>query len=160
MRFDHFFYLMHLDASRNDQALADCLAEAELVEHLGFDAIWISEHHCAGEAVDGDALGFGAAVAVKTQRVLLGLGVVEMALHNPVQMAIQTALPHAAYAPTPDRKANASLVSSPQRVTAQRALLQEYGVSNLMVTNRGLISQEQTRSSLRLRSEQMRPALR
>src|SRR5262249_57644076 len=29
---------------------------------------------------------------VKTQRVLLGLGVVEMALHNPVQLAIQTAL--------------------------------------------------------------------
>ena len=29
---------------------------------------------------------------MKTQRILLGLGVVEMALHNPVQLAIQTAL--------------------------------------------------------------------
>jgi hypothetical protein len=151
---------MHLDASRNDQALADGLAEAELIEHLGFDAIWISERHCAGEAVDGDALAFGAAVAVKTQRVLLGLGVVEMALHNPVQMAMQTAIPHAAYAPPPDRKANASLVSSPQHVPAQRVLLQEYAVSDLMATNRGLMSQEQTRFSLRLLSEQMMPALR
>ena len=55
-------------------------------------AIWISEHHFIGEAVYGDALVFAAAVAMKTQRVLLGLGVVEMALHNPVQLAIQTAL--------------------------------------------------------------------
>ena len=35
---------------------------------------------------------FAAAVAVKTKRVILGLGIIEMALHNPVQLAIQTAL--------------------------------------------------------------------
>jgi len=92
MRFGHFFYPMNLDAKRDYQAIATCLDEAELVEQLGFDAIWIAEHHFAGEAVYGDALVFGAAVAVKTQRVLIGLGVVEMALHNPVQLAIQTAL--------------------------------------------------------------------
>lgn len=92
MRFGHFFYPMNPDASRDYQALEACLDEIELVEQLGFDAIWIAEHHFAGEAVYGDALLFGAAVAVKTQRVLIGLGVVEMALHNPVQLAIQTAL--------------------------------------------------------------------
>jgi alkanesulfonate monooxygenase SsuD/methylene tetrahydromethanopterin reductase-like flavin-dependent oxidoreductase (luciferase family) len=349
MRFGHFFYPMNLDASRDYQAIADCLVEAELVEQLGFDAIWISEHHFAGEAVYGDALVFGAAVAVKTQRVLLGLGVVEMALHNPVQLAIQTALldnlsrgrlivgtgrgsnynayeyvgfgasvdegiqrlpeaedllvkawttealdykgkywqvtvpavrprpyqqphpplaraclsdasimemarlgrpvllrgrsvagvaahirlytdtrraagfdearveqaldqvwvwyeahvaatdeqaldeflppfqrasqyiasmrerwnpkdlvlpkpppplPRSAYAPTPNREANEALVGSPQRVTAQLALLRECGVRNLMLTNRGLMSPEQTRSSLRLLSEQVMPGLR
>jgi alkanesulfonate monooxygenase SsuD/methylene tetrahydromethanopterin reductase-like flavin-dependent oxidoreductase (luciferase family) len=56
-------------------------------------------------------------------------------------------LPRAAYAPTPNREANESLVGSPQRVTAQLALLQECGVRNLMLTNRGLMSPEQTRSS-------------
>ncbi len=92
MRFGHFFYPMNLDASRDYQAIAACLDEAELVEQLGFDAIWIAEHHFVGEAVYGDALVFGAAVAVKTRRVLIGTGVIEMALHNPVQLAIQTAL--------------------------------------------------------------------
>jgi alkanesulfonate monooxygenase SsuD/methylene tetrahydromethanopterin reductase-like flavin-dependent oxidoreductase (luciferase family) len=92
MRFGHFFYPMNLDASRDYQSIEACLHEAELVEQLGFDAIWLAEHHFAGEVVYGDALVFGAAVAVKTQRVLIGLGVVEMALHNPVQLAIQTAL--------------------------------------------------------------------
>lgn len=92
MRFGHFFYPMNVDPSRDYQSIDACLDEVELVERLGFDAIWISEHHFVGEAVYGDALLFGAAVAVKTRRVLIGLGVVEMALHNPVQLAIQTAL--------------------------------------------------------------------
>ena len=92
MRFGHFFYPMNFDPLRDHQAIEDCLQEAELVEHLGFDAIWIAEHHFIGEAIYGDPLVFAAAVAVKTHRVLLGLGIVEMALHNPVQLAIQTAL--------------------------------------------------------------------
>jgi alkanesulfonate monooxygenase SsuD/methylene tetrahydromethanopterin reductase-like flavin-dependent oxidoreductase (luciferase family) len=92
MRFGHFFYPMNFDASRDLQAIEQCLAEAELVESLGFDAIWISEHHFIGEAVYGDPLLFATAVAMKTRRVLLGLGIVEMGLHNPVQLAIQTAL--------------------------------------------------------------------
>jgi len=65
---------------------------AEAPKHLGLDAIWITEHLFTGETVYGDAVVFTAALAVKTQRILLGLGVVEMALHNPVQLAIQTAL--------------------------------------------------------------------
>jgi len=91
MRFGHFFYPMNFDASRDYEAIAECLLEAELVEHLGFDAIWIAEHHFIGEAVYGDPLGFAAAVAVKTQRVIIGLGIIELALHHPVQLAIQTA---------------------------------------------------------------------
>ena len=44
------------------------------MEQLGFDAIWIAEHHFIGEPVYGDPLVFAAAVAVKTQRVTIGLG--------------------------------------------------------------------------------------
>ena len=76
MRFGHFFYPMNIDASRDYEAIEECLLEAELVEQLGFDAIWIAEHHFIGEAVYGDPLGFAAAVAVKTQRVIIGLGII------------------------------------------------------------------------------------
>ena len=92
MRFGHFFYPMNFDPSRDYEAIEECLLEAELVEELGFDAIWIAEHHFIGEAIYGDPLVFAAAVAVKTKRVLIGMGIIEMALHNPVQLAIQTAL--------------------------------------------------------------------
>lgn len=92
MRFGYFLYPMTLETSRDYQAIKASLVEAELAEELGFDAVWISEHHFTGETAYGDPLVFAAAVAVKTKRVLIGLGVVEMALHNPVRLAIQTAL--------------------------------------------------------------------
>ena len=92
MRFGHFFYPMKFDDSRDEQAIQECLAEAELVEELGFDAIWLAEHYFTGECVYGDPLVFAAALAVKTSRVEIGFGILELPLHNPVRVAIQTAL--------------------------------------------------------------------
>ena len=92
MRFGHFFYPMSLDPNQNTRLIDDCLYEAELVEELGLDAVWFAEHHFAGEVAYGDPLVFATAVAARTRKVLLGFGVVEMAFHNPVQLAIQTAL--------------------------------------------------------------------
>ena len=92
MRFGHFFYPMNFDPSKDHQAIEDCLEEAELVEQIGFDAIWIAEHHFIGESVYGDPMVFAGAVALKTKRVQIGLGIIEMALHNPVQLAIATSL--------------------------------------------------------------------
>ena len=92
MRFGHFFYPMKFDDSRDEQEIQECLAEAELVEELGFDAIWLAEHYFTGECVYGDPLVFAAALAVKTSRVDIGFGILELPLHNPVRVAIQTAL--------------------------------------------------------------------
>ena len=92
MRFGHFFYPMKFDDSRDDLAIQECLAEAELVEELGFDAIWIAEHYFTGECVYGDPLVFASALAVKTSRIELGFGILELPLHNPVRVAMQTAL--------------------------------------------------------------------
>lgn len=92
MRFGHFLYPMKFDDSSDSQAIDDCVFEAELAEELGFDAIWMAEHHFTGEVVYGDPLVLASAIASKTKRVLLGFGIVEMALHHPVRLAIQTAL--------------------------------------------------------------------
>ena len=92
MRFGHFFYPMKFDDSRDDQAIAECLDEAQLVEELGFHAIWIAEHYFTGECVYGDPLVFAAALAVQTRRVAIGFGILELPLHNPVRVAMQTAL--------------------------------------------------------------------
>ena len=92
MRFGHFFYPMKFDDSRDGQEIEDCLYEAQLIEELGMEAIWFAEHHFTGECVYGDPLVFASAVAVKTRRVLLGFGILELPLHNPVRVAIQTAL--------------------------------------------------------------------
>lgn len=92
MRFGHFFYPMKFDDAQDGQEIQDCLMEAQLVEELGMDAIWFAEHYFTGECVYGDPLVFASAVAVKTKRILLGFGILELPLHNPVRVATQTAL--------------------------------------------------------------------
>ena len=92
MRFGHFFYPMKFDDAKDGQEIHDCLLEAQLVEKLGMDAIWFAEHYFTGECVYGDPLVFASAVAVKTEKVMLGFGILELPLHNPVRVAIQTAL--------------------------------------------------------------------
>ena len=92
MRFGHFFYPMKFDDSHDEEAIQECLSEAELVEQLGFDAIWLAEHYFTGECVYGDPLVFAGALAVKTKTIELGFGILELPLHNPVRVAIQTAL--------------------------------------------------------------------
>ncbi len=92
MRFGHFFYPMKFDDSQDAQEIHECLNEAQLVEELGLDAIWFAEHYFTGECVYGDPLVFASAVAVKTKRIMLGFGILELPLHNPVRVAIQTAL--------------------------------------------------------------------
>ncbi len=92
MRFGHFFYPMKFDDSNDEQAIQQCLAEAVLAEDLGFDAIWLAEHYFTGECIYGDPLVFASAVAVMTKRIELGFGILELPLHNPVRVAIQTAL--------------------------------------------------------------------
>lgn len=92
MRFGHFFYPMKFDDSRDAAAIQECLDEAQLAEELGLDAVWIAEHYFTGECVYGDPLVFAGAVAALTKRVLIGFGILELPLHHPVRVAIQTAL--------------------------------------------------------------------
>ncbi len=92
MRFGHFFYPMRFDDSDDQQAIQDCLDEALLAEELGYDAIWLAEHYFTGECVYGDPLVFAGAVAAQTRRIEIGFGILELPLHNPVRVAIQTAL--------------------------------------------------------------------
>ena len=92
MRFGHFFYPMKFDDSNDRQAIQECLEEAVLAEELGYDAIWLAEHYFTGECVYGDPLVFASAVAMKTSKIEIGFGILELPLHNPVRVAIQTAL--------------------------------------------------------------------
>jgi hypothetical protein len=68
-------------------------------------------------------------------------------------------LPRSAYGRSPDPEASELLVGSPARVIEQLKLLRNLGVENLMLTNRGLTTREQTTRYLTLLSEEVMPAL-
>ena len=92
MRFGHLFLPMSLDPSNDLQAIDDCLYEAELAEELGLEAVWLTEHHFGGGAAYADPMVFAGAVAARTKRIQIGFGIVELGLHHPVRVAVQTAL--------------------------------------------------------------------
>ncbi|MCH8298656.1 MAG: LLM class flavin-dependent oxidoreductase, partial [Chloroflexi bacterium] len=92
MRFGSFVFSISADPNADHEVIAQTLREIELAEEVGFDAVWLTEHHFDGAVAYADPVVFGAAVAVRTKRVKIGFAVVEMALHHPVRLAVQTSL--------------------------------------------------------------------
>lgn len=92
MRFGSFVFSISADQNADHEVIGQTLREIEIAEEVGFDAVWLTEHHFDGAVAYADPVVFGAAVAARTKRMLIGFAVVEMALHHPVRLAVQTSL--------------------------------------------------------------------
>ena len=92
MRFGTFVFALSSDPTQDHQVIDQTLREVELAEAIGMDAVWLTEHHFDGAVAYADPVVFAAAVAMRTHRVRIGFAVVELALHHPVRLAVQTAL--------------------------------------------------------------------
>ncbi len=92
MRFGSFVFSISADQNADHEVIVQTLREIEIAEEVGFDAVWLTEHHFDEAVAYADPLVFGVAVAARTKRVLIGFAVVELALHHPVRLAVQTSL--------------------------------------------------------------------
>jgi alkanesulfonate monooxygenase SsuD/methylene tetrahydromethanopterin reductase-like flavin-dependent oxidoreductase (luciferase family) len=92
MRFSNFLFTESRDPSRDGITLDEVMKEVELTEQLGFDALWLGEHHFDGICIYIDPVTFSAAVAARTSRVKIGYAVAQMSLHHPMHMAEQLAV--------------------------------------------------------------------
>ena len=63
--------------------LGQILEQVELLEELGYDTVWFSEHHCAGYSFGNPAV-MAASAAVRTKRIRIGIGVSLLPLHHPI----------------------------------------------------------------------------
>jgi alkanesulfonate monooxygenase SsuD/methylene tetrahydromethanopterin reductase-like flavin-dependent oxidoreductase (luciferase family) len=68
------------------------LEEAALAEELGFDCVWVSEHHFSPDCWNPAPFAFLGAVAARTSRVRIGTYVLLLPLHNPVRVAEDVAV--------------------------------------------------------------------
>jgi alkanesulfonate monooxygenase SsuD/methylene tetrahydromethanopterin reductase-like flavin-dependent oxidoreductase (luciferase family) len=66
----------------------EILQQVELLEEVGFDTVWFSEHHTSGYSF-GNPCVIAAAAAMRTSRIRLGIGVSLLPLHNPIALAEQ-----------------------------------------------------------------------
>lgn len=80
-------YLPALDGSVGDY-FQHVFEQVEFAEKLGYDDIWITEHHFDefGGTVP-DPAAFLSALAMRTKRIHLGIAIVVLALHEPVRVA-------------------------------------------------------------------------
>jgi alkanesulfonate monooxygenase SsuD/methylene tetrahydromethanopterin reductase-like flavin-dependent oxidoreductase (luciferase family) len=66
--------------------MGQILEQVELLEKIGFDTVWFSEHHCAGYSFGNPAV-IAAAAATRTKRIRIGTGVSLVPLHHPIFLA-------------------------------------------------------------------------
>ena len=92
MRFGSWVFPISQNSKNDGHVIDDTLTEIDRWEALGFDSIWLSEHHFDGATAYADPVVFAGAIAQRTKKVTIGFAVVEMALHHPVRWAAQVAL--------------------------------------------------------------------
>lgn len=66
---------------------ADELAFAVAAEELGFDSVWLSEHHFTEDGYLSAIFPMMAAIAARTSRVDLGTDVILSPMHHPLRFA-------------------------------------------------------------------------
>jgi alkanesulfonate monooxygenase SsuD/methylene tetrahydromethanopterin reductase-like flavin-dependent oxidoreductase (luciferase family) len=78
--------------SEGGDRFRDALAEAELGERLGFDSVWLEEHHGVRDHYWPSPLVVLAAIAARTERITLGTDVIVLPFYRPVRLAEDVAV--------------------------------------------------------------------
>jgi alkanesulfonate monooxygenase SsuD/methylene tetrahydromethanopterin reductase-like flavin-dependent oxidoreductase (luciferase family) len=74
------------------QFIREEFTQLQLADELGFDSIWMTEHHFSDYSISPNPLFYLAHLAARTKRVRLGTQVVVVPWHDPVRLAEEIAM--------------------------------------------------------------------
>src|SRR5262245_15689916 len=88
MKFGMFFLLQWpRERKTQDQVYGETLDQITLAEELGWDAVWIAEHHFSDYGICPNIAVLAAAAAARTKRIRIGSGIVVTPFHHPLRIA-------------------------------------------------------------------------
>src|SRR5438445_10005209 len=92
MRFGTFCFFPAVAWLSHDEVVHRELEQMEWTEELGFDQIWLTEHHFIDYGLSVDPASLASAAASRTRRVRIGLAAAILPFHHPLRLAEQLAL--------------------------------------------------------------------
>ena len=72
--------------------LRDVIEQSVPAEELGFDSVFLTEHHFSRHGIVPNNLSMLSYLAAQTRRIRLGMAVSVLPLHDPVRLAESAAL--------------------------------------------------------------------
>src|SRR4051794_23406844 len=75
------------DGGPDHEVLHQTLDEIEAADELGFDSVWLAEHHFSRYGILGSPLTFGMAIADRTKNITIGTAVLVLPFYDPVRLA-------------------------------------------------------------------------
>src|SRR5262245_34247450 len=92
MRFGTFYFFQAAPGLSHAEVVHRELEQMEWTEELGFDEIWLTEHHFIDYGLAVDPASLAATAAARTRRVRIGLAAAILPFHHPLRLAEQFAL--------------------------------------------------------------------
>jgi alkanesulfonate monooxygenase SsuD/methylene tetrahydromethanopterin reductase-like flavin-dependent oxidoreductase (luciferase family) len=92
LNFGTFFFFQAVPWLSHAEVVHRELQQMEWTEELGFDQVWLTEHHFIDYGLAVDPASLAAAAASRTWRVRIGLAAAILPFHHPLRLAEQLAL--------------------------------------------------------------------
>jgi alkanesulfonate monooxygenase SsuD/methylene tetrahydromethanopterin reductase-like flavin-dependent oxidoreductase (luciferase family) len=91
VRFGTYFFLQAPPGRTDADILREEVDQMVLSEELGFDSVWLTEHHYADYGLSSAPTALLATVAARTGRITLGTAVYVIPFHHPLRLAEESA---------------------------------------------------------------------
>ena len=92
MKFGVFQLLHSADKGPAKEVYDNALEQARLADELGFEGIWLAEHHFSSYGYSPNPLTFAVKIADQTKHIRIGTAVVVLPLYHPLRLAEEIAL--------------------------------------------------------------------